>query len=212
MKKDQPKRKKWWSNVINLVLVALVLVILFNKAAKTFVLKQLVNIGFFNPSLDKKPSDIQLKDAAPAFVYYSANGETNTTADLRDKVVFINFWASWCPPCRAEMPSLENLYQRFRNDDRFAFLFINLDDDPDAGKAFLQQHDYSIPFQRPAESIPGELYSGALPTTIVLDKNGVLVMEHTGMGNYDAEGFVEELAGLAARTSTTLWLRYDVWE
>ena len=115
---------------------------------------------------------------------------------MRGKVVFINFWASWCPPCRAEMPAIDKLVTRFKNDKDFVFVLINLDDEDETGRKYLDDHFPQLPFYKAVGYIPTDMFSGTLPTTIVLDKKGSIVMKHTGMAKYDSDKFIKQLEGL----------------
>ena len=112
-------------------------------------------------------------------------------------MVFINFWASWCPPCRAEFPSIEALYTQLKDNPDVFFLTINKDSDPAAGKAYLDKEGFSIPMFRSNGNVPGEIYSGTLPTTIVLDKNGEIRFHHTGIANYASDKFVKQIEKLS---------------
>jgi len=115
---------------------------------------------------------------------------------LRGKVVFINFWASWCPPCRAEFPSIETLYTRFKNHPDIFFLMINKDSDPSAAHNYLEKEKYSVPFYQTNDNVPGEVYSGSLPTTVVLDKAGKIRFHHEGFANYGTGQFVKQIEEL----------------
>src|SRR5687768_13830039 len=113
----------------NLLLIGLLLVILVNPDAKSWVLRQLVSVGLFRADIDhnKKTKAVNAPDIQLSFA--DESGKTASISDLKGKVVFINFWASWCPPCRAEMPSMNAMYNKLKGDDRFVFVFISEDDD-----------------------------------------------------------------------------------
>ncbi len=81
---------------------------------------------------------------APDFTLEDMNGKTWHLADLKGKVVFVNFWATWCPPCRGEMPSLENLYQSMPA-DRFQMLTILSNDKPEEAAHFTKLIHFTAP-------------------------------------------------------------------
>ena len=118
---------------------------------------------------------------APDFVLTDQYGNTQSLAQYRGKAVFLNFWATWCPPCRAEMPDIQKLYEEYSAQGDAAEVVIlgvagpgNVDDqDLDGVKAFLEENGYTYPV---AMDMTGELfntyYITAYPTTFMIDKNG----------------------------------------
>ncbi|MEO5967267.1 MAG: TlpA disulfide reductase family protein, partial [Ferruginibacter sp.] len=117
-------------------------------------------------------------------------------SDLNGKVIFINVWASWCPPCRAEMPDLEKLYQKMKDDNRIVFLFLNEDQDGNKGIDYLNKNNFSMPFYKSTGSIPEEIFKGSLPTTVVINKAGEIVMKHHGVAGYNNDKFINQLTAL----------------
>lgn len=94
------------------------------------------------------------------------------------------------------MPSIDALYKKFEKDDRFVFLFINEDDDKQKAKNYIEKHQYSIPLYSRSGNIPNEIFSGSLPTTIVINKEGKIVLKHEGMAGYDTDAFMKQLKDL----------------
>ncbi|WP_432221076.1 redoxin family protein [Flavobacterium sp. TMP13] len=161
--------------------------LIFSPDAKSFLIKQLLFTGIFNAEVSSVNStDNELKNH---FDFEDYEGNIKNTADLKGKVVFINFWASWCPPCIAEFPSIEKFHSKFKNNDKMVFLMINMDDDIKIGQQFYDKKNYSLPIAQATSAVPKEIYSGSLPTSVILDKNGIVRMRHTGFANYDAKNF-----------------------
>lgn len=184
-------RKNGFSVLMGVFIVAMVV----SPDAKSFVLQQLMRTGLFNASLDEKGSGISSQSAID-FGFADSNGNIQQTSSLQGKVVFINFWASWCPPCRAEFPSIEKLYSTFKGNPDIFFLMINEDSDLSAAHKYLKKEKYTVPFYRTSGGIPREIYAGALPTTIVLDKAGEIRLRHEGFADYGSAKFIKELEGL----------------
>ena len=184
------KIKKHW---INLLLYTLLGIFIFSPGAKSWLLKQLVSTGLFNAEIKKDKNALQVP---PSFSFTDSSGKIISTSDLKGKVVFINFWASWCPPGRAEMSSLNQLYLELRGDDKFFFLFINEDDDPLKAKNYIEKDNLSIPFYSRAGDISPVIFNGTLPTTVILDKEGKMVLNHHGMAKYNTSEFIRELNAL----------------
>src|SRR5690606_7980660 len=119
-------------------------ILLINPDAKSFVLRQLMRTGIFNAKIENRASG-GAEQTAIDFDFEDGRGSVQHTSSLRGKVVFINFWASWCPPCRAEFPSIETLYSKLKDNPDVFFLTINEDSDPATGKAYLDKEKFTIP-------------------------------------------------------------------
>lgn len=179
---------------LSVLLISFLIIIVFVPDAKSFILQQLVSVGLFKAEI-KKNGVNNLPETA-SFSFTNSAGITTTTAGLKGKVVFINFWASWCPPCRAEMPSLELLYKKLQNDDRFVFLFINEDEDKSKAIKYLEKNHFTIPLYSRSGDVPNEIFSGTLPTTVVIDKDGKVVLKHEGIAGYNTDAFIRQLKDL----------------
>src|SRR5260221_8589601 len=119
----------------------------------------------------------------PAFTVTALDGRSITSSEWRGKVVLVNFWATWCPPCRAEIPDLIKLQDKYR--DQLVVLGISEDEvPPDEVKAFVaeQKMNYPVAMTTPALA---KIFRGvsALPTTFVIGRDGKLEQRHTGMLN-----------------------------
>ena len=182
-------------NAVTMLLGAFVLVLIISPDAKSWMLQQLVTVGLFKAEI-KKEAVNDNSSVNTEFAFTNSTGITATTASLKGKVVFVNFWASWCPPCRAEMPSLNNLYKKLKDDDRFVFLFMNEDEDKKKAIQYLDKNNFIIPLYERSGNVPNEIFSGTLPTTIVLNKQGKIVLKHEGMAGYNTDEFIKQLKDL----------------
>lgn len=176
-------------NGFSIFMAGLLLLVMFNSDAKAWVLRQMALTGFFNAGLDKEAKSIQSGD----FHFEDANGNKQNLSNLKEKVVFINFWASWCPPCKTEFPSIQALYEDFEQNNDIAFLFINQDKEFIIGENYLKENGFSFPNYKAISNIPDELFSGSLPTTVILDKKGKMRMKHKGFANYNTRKFKDQL-------------------
>jgi len=124
------------------------------------------------------------------------NGRPQELRDLRGQVVVLNIWATWCPPCVAEMPSLERLHQRFK-DRGLMVLGISVDQDPVAYESFLQTHNITFPNFRDPEKRISTLYGTFMyPETYIIDRQGRLVRKIIGPLEWDAPEVVDFLTRL----------------
>ncbi len=114
----------------------------------------------------------QVGKPAPGFTLKTPRGETLSLADFRGKTVVLNFWATWCPPCREEMPSMEALYRQCRNQP-FAILAVSEDRDETSVKYFLEEMGLTFPVLLDKDTAVGRAYRVlALPTTYVIGPDG----------------------------------------
>ncbi|RUA12580.1 MAG: TlpA family protein disulfide reductase [Flavobacteriia bacterium] len=103
--------------------------------------------------------------------------------DYKGKVVLVNFWATWCPPCVAEMPSYQDLYNDYK--DKMEFVFVASDDQGKVMK-FLADKGYKLPVYFQTSKAPEELRSNSLPTTFIIDKKGRIVVDKTGAADWNS--------------------------
>lgn len=185
------KIKTNWKGII---IYSFLLLVIFNPTAKSWLLQRMVSIGLFNASI-KKEGVAEMPENI-AFLYTTPDGKSANISELKGKVVFINFWASWCPPCRAEMPSIAALYQKLQKDERFVFLLMNEDDDTQKAMDYLEKNHFDLPIYKRAGEVPNAIFSGTLPTTIVINKEGKIVLKKEGMAGYDSDTFIKQLNDL----------------
>ncbi|MPS73435.1 MAG: TlpA family protein disulfide reductase [Chryseobacterium sp.] len=192
------KFKIWLrKNLSTAILVSVFIVLLVSPDAKAWLMRQIISTGLLNSKIEEKKAEPGSESGSSVitenFSVRNEKGEFIHTSELRGKVVFINFWASWCPPCRAEFPSIQKFYHQYKSNKDLVFLTVNLDDDSTLGKIYLEKEQFTVPFLVPEGSIPSSFFNGSLPTTVVLDKSGKIRMHHVGMADYSKDSFYEEI-------------------
>ncbi|MDH5761515.1 MAG: TlpA family protein disulfide reductase [Nitrospinota bacterium] len=138
------------------------------------------------PGVDIEKPEIGFK--APAFTARNLKGNRVQLADHKGQVVILNLWATWCGPCRVEMPGMENLYRRYRSQG-LEILAVSLDKGP-PGKvqAFTDEYKLSFPVLLDSEGqVESKYHTLTIPTTYVIDKKGMVVAEVDGAKNWEAE-------------------------
>lgn len=128
----------------------------------------------------------------PSFDIRDVNDKTVNLSSFAGKKVFVNLWASWCPPCKAELPSIEKLYNSV-NKDKAVFVMISLDDNYLAGKNFLTRNNPALPFYYPAGQLPALFNVEGIPATFIFDETGKLIHRQDGMSKYDTDEFIQML-------------------
>ena len=126
--------------------------------------------------------------------FFDENDQLVSLKDMPKQPYFINFWATWCPPCIAEMPGIANLYADKK--DEVNFVLVSFDTDFEKAKAFKAKKGFDFPIYRIAYDLPDMYNTGSLPTTILINAQGQLALTHMGMADYDTEAFREYLEEL----------------
>lgn len=116
--------------------------------------------------------------------------------DQRGRIVLVNFWATWCPPCVAEMPSMQDLYNDYG--DKVTFMFVTSDDRQKVLN-FLKRKNLDLPVYYPASETPKTLKSKLLPTTYIIDKEGKIVVAETGAADWNSSETRELIDGLLSQ-------------
>jgi len=116
--------------------------------------------------------------------FQDGNGKLIALNDLKGKVVFINFWATWCPPCIQEMPSINELKAKFEGNENIVFLMVDVDGKHQRSQAFMDKRKYNFSVYFPHSEIPKEYLAGAIPTTVILDKKGAIAARIEGGRDY----------------------------
>jgi len=152
------------------------------------------------PELNHQLTQLTTPVAAPDFILEDLDGESHSLSLYRGKVVMVNFWATWCPPCRRELPSMEALYLAFK-DDAFTVLAINQWESPDHVFAYMGQLEvfpgFPILFDR--DSAVSQLYAvKGLPSTVLIDKRGRIVYRAVGGRDFNHPEVRAIIRGLLA--------------
>lgn len=112
---------------------------------------------------------------APTFSLKNLKGDEVNLENLKGKIVFVNFWATWCPPCRDEMPSMEKLYTKFKDKD-FIMLAVNLREKPKKVRSFKEEYGLSFTILLDTDGSVSKRYGvRAIPATFLIDREGYLI-------------------------------------
>lgn len=119
------------------------------------------------------------------FTLQLLNGDNITLSSLKGKVVILNFWATWCPPCREEMPSMEKLYQQYK-DQGLEMLAVNLRENRNTVQQFIQQNGYTFPVPLDLNGRVGSMYGiSSIPTTFIINREGMIIGRVVGSIYWD---------------------------
>lgn len=133
---------------------------------------------------------------APDFTLKSRSGENIRLSELRGQVVMVNFWASWCGPCRQEMPLLDDLYEQYQ-DYGFELLGVNVDENTADAEALLARIPVSFPILfDPQGSLSKAWAVDAMPSTVLIDRDGMVRYLHRGYRSGEEKIYAEKLRAL----------------
>lgn len=114
--------KKNWGTAI---LVGIFFILLISPDAKAWFIRQIISTGLLNSKIEQKrnekPELVMTTSISESFSVKDGSGKIINVSELKGKVVFINFWASWCPPCRAEFPSIQEFYNKYKLNDKIIY-------------------------------------------------------------------------------------------
>ncbi len=170
--------RKNWENLIFLVVISLLLIPQTGMPIKVLV----------NRLLAFSPSEVSVEKVRILEGYdwnlTSMGGDELNFSRSEGKVVLVNLWATWCPPCVAEMPSLQKLYDQYG--DRVDFYFVS-SETSEKLENFLQKKKYNFPVYIESNAPPAMLQTRAVPTTYLISKEGKVVINETGAANWNSK-------------------------
>ncbi|WP_109833151.1 TlpA family protein disulfide reductase [Reichenbachiella versicolor] len=155
----------------------------WGKHVSAFMQKGILMTGIISPTI------IQEKEAVSAdynFLLSDAEGNKVNFNEFKGKYIFLNFWATWCPPCIAEMPDINDLYLKVENSNT-KFVMINLDQNFEKAKEYIAKKGYEFPIYKISSRRPEVFQSQSIPTTFIISPEGKIIVKKTGMAKYNTE-------------------------
>ena len=185
------KKKASWKNLIFIAAIALLIIPQTRKPIQIVLNKIIVSV--IKPSAFAKADQTQL----PPFNYkvVSVAGIERQSAVGQGNVTFISYWATWCPPCIAELPSIEALYKDYGN--KVDFLLIT-NESPEVVTKFLEKKSLNIPAVLPRMETPEVLFESSIPTNYLIDRKGNIVIKKNGPADWNSDRVREILDALIA--------------
>ncbi len=174
-----------------LLVVSLFLLMRFTGAGvaiNTAAQSALMKTGVMDVSVDD--GETLSKKFDYDFTLLDVNQNHVDASSFKGKTIFINLWATWCGPCRVEMPSIQKLYET-ADKDKVVFIMLALDQKDPFRKVskFIEDKQFTFPVYYPASTLPQILQVPTIPTTFVIGPDGKVVHKQVGVANYDTEEF-----------------------
>ncbi|MDO8896897.1 MAG: TlpA disulfide reductase family protein [Bacteroidales bacterium] len=191
------ENKSWFSKISDLIFILLVIGMLIPASRK--------EISAFTARLfagSPKTIENEKQQMVPAdawnWGFQTMEGSSVQFADFQGKAVFLNFWATWCPPCIAEMPDIQDLYDQFGNES--VFLLIT-DEDPAKVKAFMERRGFNMPVYINRGGVPQIFSTNSIPTTWIISPEGAVIIRKTGAAKWNSQSMQNTMKELIARSS-----------
>ncbi|HYW94820.1 MAG TPA: TlpA disulfide reductase family protein, partial [Bacteroidales bacterium] len=177
---------KIFGDIIFYILVILMIIPSTRRDLSALLIKATLR----KPHVKTEKSVNELTSADYQFFLQDLNGKSYNLGNFRNKVTILNFWATWCPPCRAEMPSLQKLYNDYG--DKVNFVLVSSEE---AGKInpFLKEEGYTMPIYIQRSQLPPAFPVQSIPATFVISKTGEIVVDKNGAANWNSPKFRQQL-------------------
>ncbi|WP_178988232.1 TlpA family protein disulfide reductase [Winogradskyella schleiferi] len=179
--------------IFNIIIIVMIVALFFPQTRRTIQIGLHKGLSYVNQS-----SLIDLEDRkSVSYADWKLKSDRDDTIlkfeDSKGKVVFINFWATWCPPCIAEMPSLQELYNDYN--DKVVFLFVTKDGFETVEK-FKTKRGFNFEVFKPISKTPSELVTSSIPRTFIINKEGKIVVDESGAVDWNSMKVRQQLDNL----------------
>lgn len=188
--------------VLKPILSAAIIIVLLQatgllSSVSVFTQRAAMEVGLLNatPNEDSAAPDFNYN-----FTIKDLQGNKIPFEQFKGKVIFLNMWATWCGPCRAEMPGIQSLYNKVKSDS-IVFVMLSWDQDRDKAKIekYIEKNSFSFPVYQPAGYLPDHLQVPSIPTTFIISKAGKLIQKEVGTRNYNTKRMLQYLQAEAAK-------------
>lgn len=172
--------------IMGLIFIGMLYTTGFGISLRKKIKIELLGTGLIQPKLDSTPINGEFDFSGTIL---DNEGKEINISDFKGKTLFINIWASWCGPCRAEKPYINSLYEKVKDRENLEFLMIAKDDDFTKTKDYVNQNGFSFPIYHAHNGLNSSLETESIPMTLVINSEGKIIFSHTGMTNFNNEKF-----------------------
>ncbi len=176
------------SDIIFIIFVAAMLTSSGRMAIGGFVNR--IKAMIIAPSVNSEKNIIQLSETDYNWELKNINGNSINFSDYKGKVIFLNFWAAWCPPCVGEMPEIQKLYNIYKNNKNIQFLLVT-NEPVQKAQEFIRKREYDFPVFSSVSATPSVFKSNVIPTTFIISKDGKILVNETGATNWSGKTTTE---------------------
>lgn len=168
----------------------LLIILLLIPYTRREIVSTVKRVTLMKPSIKEASALAVLNESDYALQFENQEGAMLSLNDFKGEVLFVNFWATWCPPCRAEMPSIQRLYDEYGG--KIGFLIITGEETEPVMK-YIQSNNFTFPVLYQRSNLPSSFKVSGIPHTYVINRQGEILMSKTGAARWDAPEFKEFL-------------------
>ena len=150
------------------------------------------------PSVIESAELTRLSEADYEWQLKDVNDKIVNFSDAKGKVIFVNFWATWCPPCVGEMPEIQDLYAQFKDNPNVAFYMVSNETSAKI-KQFVTDREFTFPVYAQASAAPAIMPYQSIPTTFIIAKDGSIVVHEVGAAHWGSEKTISIINELIAK-------------
>ncbi len=189
--KKKSSRLKIVGDIIFYAFIILMIIPVTRREISSFLIKATL----MKPTLENKESELTTDDYQLTIQEINSNRAVQLS-EYKGEVILLNFWATWCPPCRAEMPSLQKLYNDYS--DKVKFILVS-NEENSAIENYFDEFGYTMPVYLQRSVLPPSFSVSSIPTTYLIGRNGRIIVRKTGAAKWDSEKFRAQLDEIIAR-------------
>ncbi|SEF52836.1 Thiol-disulfide isomerase or thioredoxin [Halpernia humi] len=172
-------------NIFYLILTAFMIAVFAIPKFGDFVRGQIL----MSPSISKVESEITFSDSDYNIALKGINVPDANLKDFKNETVFLNFWGTWCPPCRAEWPTIQKLYDA--KNGKMKFVLIAMQDKEEDIRKFLKENNYNVPVYVAQSPLTEKLLPSVFPTTYILAKGGRILQKEDGSKDWNSKNVLD---------------------
>ncbi len=189
-------KKSWFSKLTDLLFILLLIAMLIPASRKSIRIAASRVIAF-SPKTISEENQTVLEPSTYDWVIFDLNGNSVPFSQFRGQAVFLNFWATWCAPCIAEMPDIQDLYNDFG--DQAAFVLVS-DESPERIRHFMEQRKLDMPVYVRRGGVPHDFASNSIPVTYVISPQGQVVIRKSGVAKWNSKSMQQLMQQLVGQS------------
>jgi len=195
--KNKWMKKKLFDKITDILFYLLIIAMII-PGSRTAITVGVKRVFAFAPKVISSDQRETIADNEYYWEMETLNGQRINLVEYAGKTIFLNEWATWCPPCIAEMPSIEKLYLELKDDKNVTFVIVT-NEKKSVVQEFINKNGYTFPVMIARSETPAALFSPSIPTTFVISPDGEIVLKEVGSKKWHGQATVDMIRALYGR-------------